>query len=1011
MIYLRVLINNQEETAILDPGANISLIDSNLVKELKTVSDNKPINIRTLGSNAKSLGRVLLTLTIGKITKKVHAHIMRDLAFKMLIGIDEAALFDLKLDLKSGQVTQHGVKVPREEVCGYTGTITQSPPVHNSENIIQPDRDARTQLYPAEGNSSPGNITANTNPAEYMTQEPRLDRILLQYNTKLQQRDPQKLYTVPEVQHRLLTMTDIPVASCPHRQTMDKREKINSIILELLEEGKIRRSTAPYASPAFLVGKKDGEVRMVIDYRRLNDITLVEPYPIPRMDDLLDGIDDPKVFSVIDLKGAYHHIRMHEEDIPKTAFVTTDGHFEWLVMPFGLKNAPATFARYMNSVLRNYRLKSTRSYFDDILVATKDLESHLRALEELFEALAKENLTVNTKKCHFLQDKVNYLGITINNEGIRSQQDKVKAIRQMPNPKNRHELMRFLGMVNFYHKFIPNYAIHAVPLHNLLKKDKPWKWSEDCNVAMDKLKSLLSEDYILIPFNRGRKTILYTDASGVGIGAVLKQELDGVERPVAFYSKRLSSAQTRYTTSEQEALAIVKAIEHWNYYLDGHKFIIRTDHKPLTWLKTITDKNRRLFNWSMKLSVHDYKVEYLPGETNVEADALSRAPVVNLVTLQEVRNALSNSEDQTPVNAYQVDDIIYVDIDGKRKLFVPESLRRTIVEQAHKQFGHLGVKATSNLIQIRFHWPGILKDIQNMINDCDTCSRCKNYEAPRKGELRQIPPASKPLELISMDTVSGFKDYGSLKTHMTIVVDHATRYAWTFASQKITDDQAINCIRQIMQAQGPIMNLLTDRYPAYFSRRLDRFLNRNDINHKFTTPYHPQGNGFCERINRTILNKLRCLKDENPRKSWVTLLKTATAQYNNTIHSVSGYPPSFLLLGRTTDKYLNENNNFPSVDQARKEAIERSQQLHERNKAYYDKGTRPINITVGDYVYVRTPLQVNRKKLDPPYEGPWKILSQVSTTIFEVDKYDHQNHKESTHYHCSMLKKYKGPKD
>ena len=288
----------------------------------------------------------------------------------------------------------------------------------------------------------------------------------------------------------------------------------------------------------------------------------------------------------------------------------------------------------------------------------------------------------------------------------------------------------------------------------------------------------------------------------IGIGAVLKQVVEGEERPVAFFSKRLTTAQQRYTTSEQEALAIVQSIQHWNYYLDGHKFFIRSDHKPLMWLQSITDKNRRLFNWSIKLSMYDYEVEYLPGETNIEADTLSRAPVVNLVTLQEVRNAISRSDDPTPTNTYEEQGIIYVNVDGKRKLYVPEVLRRTLINQAHKQFGHLGVKATNNIIQLKYHWPNMSKDITHFVNGCQTCATCKNYVTPKKGQLLQMPSASEPLEILSMDTVSGFKDYGSVKTNMTIIIDHATRYAWTFATKRITDDQAINCVNQVLRAHG-----------------------------------------------------------------------------------------------------------------------------------------------------------------------------------------------------------------
>lgn len=968
---------------MIDTGANITCISAELLQQLRMSISAQPLKIKQLTSSTQSLGCVPISLTIGSITQVVKAHVLKGANQELILGVAEGALFKLNIDLAKREIKQDNITIP-EYLSATTASSTPKKPLSKGTITTQQEEAA-----------------VSCNGYEHS----KLKGIVAKYNQALETRDREQLYTVPDIEHSIITTNDTPVASCAHRLTLDKRDKITNIIQELLEEGKVQRSSSSYASPAFLVGKKDGSLRMVIDYRKLNDITLVEPHPIPRMDTLLDGIRSPRYFSVIDLKGAYHHIRMNPSDIAKTAFVTPDGHFEWKVMPFGLKNAPATFARYMNEFVRKYQLKNTIVYFDDILIATANLESHLGTLELLFQALIKENLTVNTDKCHFLKDSVEYLGITLNRDGITAQRDKARAIQEMPRPRNKHEIMRFLGMINFYHRFIPNFAIHAIPLHNLLRKDNPWSWTDECQDALDKLKNSITTGQVLVPFQRNKATYLYTDASGVGIGAVLKQEHGGEERAVAFFSKRLSAAQMNYSTSEQEALAIVAAIEHWKYYLDGHRFTIKTDHKPLTWLRSITDKNRRLFNWSIKLSTYDYKVEYLPGETNREADALSRAPTVNLVTLQQVRNALERSQDTIPTQAQVEDGIIYVNIDGSRKLYVPESLRLTIMEESHKQFGHLGVRAMMEILQLKYHWPHVARDIKHFVDNCTTCATCKNYHQPRKGELRQIPPVHEPLEMVSMDSVGGFRNYGSVKTNMTIIVDHATRYAWTFGSRSITDDQAISSVSHVLNAHGHIGTLLTDRYPAYFSGRLRTFLDHNNVIHRFTTPYHPNANGICERINRTIVNKLRCLKNDNPRKSWIKLLKEATAQYNNTIHSATGFPPSYLLMGRTSHQYINENNSFPPLQEARQLAILKIQEQHTASKRRHDEKQKPVDLKVGDLVYTKTPQQVNIKKLTPPFEGPWRITAQVSPTVFEIDKRDQQRNQPTTHYHCSMLKK------
>lgn len=433
------------------------------------------------------------------------------------------------------------------------------------------------------------------------------------------------------VRHKIPTTTDVPVHVRQYRLPMAQRQEINKKIDKMLGDGIIRPSSSPWNSPTLLVSKKSesGEPkwRLVIDYRKLNSITVKESFPLPNITDILDQLGNASYFSTLDLASGYHQLLMDDEDREKTAFSTDSNHYEWNRLPMGLVGASMTFQRLMNNILRGLIGRDCFVYLDDIVIYGRDLSDHNNKLRRVLETLRKYNLKLQTEKCKLLQKSVVYLGHLITAEGIKPDPAKTSCVTGFPVPKNPKNIKSFLGLVGYYRRFIKNFAGLAKPLTSLLKKGRKFIWDAECQEAFDLFKEKLTSPPLLQYPDFNREFILTTDASTFAIGAILSQGPVGRDRPIAFASKTLLDAETRYTTTEQEMLAIVWGISQFRPYLWGRKFKIITDHQPLVWIFGVKDPSSRLMRWRIKLEEYDYEVVYKKGKLNCNADALSRIPI------------------------------------------------------------------------------------------------------------------------------------------------------------------------------------------------------------------------------------------------------------------------------------------------------------------------------------------------------------------------------------------------
>ena len=567
----------------------------------------------------------------------------------------------------------------------------------------------------------------------------------------------------------------------PYRVSRAQQEEIMSQVHELLEKGLIRPSSSPFCSPVLLVQKKDGTYRMCVDYRALNKSTIKNRFPVPRIEDIFDKLQGSSYYSRLDLKSGYHQIRIVPQDIHKTAFRTSFGLYEFLVMPFGLTNAPATFNRLMDRIFRKHR-QYTGVFFDDIIVYSKTLEEHKEHLKVVFEELRAHKLYVNAKKSEFFLQEIRYLGHIISKEGIQMDPEKLKVIDEWPIPKNIHEVRSFIGMCSYYRRFISKFAIIAGPLHDLTKKKVKFQWTlKEHNAFVTLKQRLMSKPLLKLP-NLDQTFEIHCDACGDSLGAVLSQE----GQPIAYESRRLQPQECTLGIYEKELLTVIHALDSWKHYLLGTPFIIRTDHQSIRYFMTQTKLSEKQMRWANFLSQFHFHIAHIPGKLNPVADALSRRPMVNAVSIAY------NHDLTSMINMYAQDEdyaSIVKDLEeGKasdlfslkegflmhgQKLCITKALREKVMDESHAPpyVGHRGIQTTLQAIEIYFYWPTIKQDVQRFVEECMTCQKVKFDRGKAPGLLQPLPIPTAPWESISMDFIFGLPKSIHGNTGIWTIVD------------------------------------------------------------------------------------------------------------------------------------------------------------------------------------------------------------------------------------------------
>jgi len=476
--------------------------------------------------------------------------------------------------------------------------------------------EAKEELWKLVGKSA-ANLTAQ--------QQEKLYKVLLGFADVFAFTESE-LGRTDKLQHTITTETNHPVRLPPRRVPSAHKEEVHQLIQDMLKRDVIQPSASPWASPIVIVRKKDGSARFCVDYRKLNQVTRKDAYPIPRIDDTLDTLSGSKWFSTLDLLSGYWQVEVAEADREKTAFSTQHGLFEFKVMPFGLCNAPATFQRLMDLVLAGVQWSHCLVYLDDIIVVGKDFEEHLQNLSTVLQRIRAANLRLKPVKCSFCREEVPYLGHIVSRNGVSTDPEKTVRVSTWPTPTTALEVQKFLGLASYYRRFVKNYATISSPLHKLTERGRQFKWTDECAQAFSELKHKLTNAPILSFPDFTKPFLLDTDASNSGTGAVLSQEIDGQEKVIAYASRTLGKSEKKYCVTRKELLAMVTFIRHFRPYLLGRKFTLRTDHSSLKWLQQLKEPEGQMARWLEQLQEYNFEIIHRAGNKHANADAMSRRP-------------------------------------------------------------------------------------------------------------------------------------------------------------------------------------------------------------------------------------------------------------------------------------------------------------------------------------------------------------------------------------------------
>jgi hypothetical protein len=764
---------------------------------------------------------------------------------------------------------------------------------------------------------------------------------------------------------------------------------------ELLYKGFIRPSTSSWGCPALFV-KKDESLRFCVDYRPLNAVTIKNKYPLPRIDVLFYQLVGAKVYSKIDLRSDYHQIKIRASDISKTTFSTRYGLYEYLVMSFGLTNAPAYFMYLMNTVFMPELDKFVVVFIDDILVYSRNEVEHTMHLHIVLQRLRGHRLYTKLSKCDFWLREIKFLGHTISQDEISVDHEKVQEVMDWKPPTTVRQIQSFLGLAGYYRRFIPDFSRIAKPMTELLKKGIKFEWGQKCEDAFHALRQHLTIAPVLAQPDNTKSFDVYCDASGTGLGCVLMQD----NRVIAYASRALRPHEQNYPTHDLELAAVVHALKIWRHYLMGSQCNIYTDHTSLKYIFTQVDLNMRHRRWLELIKDYDLEVHYHPGKDNVVPDALSRKAQCNCVTMDskiatlcdELRKlnmevVFPGTLDYISVEPTLQEQIVLAQIGDKGVLVIKEMLEQKVdkykcfrqdskgvlwfegrlvvpknpelmkklLDEAHlsKFSMHPGSNKMYHDLRSLYWWTRMKREIAKYVFECDTCQRIKASHLKVAGTLQPLPIPSWKWEDLSMDFIVGLLNTSRHQDSIWVIVDRLTKTA-LFLPVHTThgvEKYAEIYIDQIVCLHGIPRTIVSDRgapFIARFWEQLQESLGTHVIR---SSAYHPQTNGQTERVNQILEDMLRaCVLHYG--KEWDKCLSLAEFSYNNSYQSSLKMAPFEALYGRRCRTSLNwsqagEREIFgldivlEAKDKVRviKKNLEAAQA---RQKSYHDKRRKPL---------------------------------------------------------------------
>ncbi len=956
---IELCINGQPAQAILDSGSNISIVASHFISNL---DEEETETFVANSSTLKLLGKSILQLKI-KGTNVEHEAYVAEIPYDLILGID--FLNGTKLDFKNQSI--------------FLDNIGQVPItfVIESNDIVAELK----QAFP-----KPFERTLGCAPKEIALHEIRL-------------------------------VDDMPVRGYNRKYSAKELEVLRETLDRWLKMGVIKRaSPQAFASPLTFVAKKNGDIRVCYDARKLNSKSIDDPYLLPSIQSLLDKVGKATIFSSLDLKDGYLQIEIKPEDTFKTGFITPLGHFEFKRMIFGLSGAPSTFQRMMGRVFQG--LDFVVVYLDDLLVFSQSMEEHRKHLMEVLKRLSAANLRLNESKCEFVKKEIAFLGHIVGNGVIRSDKKKIEPLYSLQPPTTKRKLQSVLGFFNYFRRFVPHFSELAEPLYKLLRKNVEFIFGEKEMKSFDELKNAIISCSQLKSIDLSKEFTVHADASNVGLGATLLQD----NQPVAFASRLLNDAEKKYATIVRELLALKFALVSFREYLHGRNFVAYTDHKPLLGFRDSIDP--KVQRWIQYLQQFKMELRYHEGKKNVLADVLSRE--VNIISLERIKEEQKYDTfcKNNKKNFTETDGILY----NAEKIVVPVRLQKEILELCHNDTtaGHLGVEKTVERIKQRFYWPGIHKDVQKWIQDCLPCVAKRKPDA-NTDHLLSIPIEPIPFARVGIDILGPLPVTKSGNRYVLTCTDHFTKYALAFPLVK-TDANTIAkvLVEEVFLMFGAPKSILSDRGKNFLSKVLLGVLEILQIHKVNTSSYHPQTNGLTERFNRPLVDMLRAHVNAK-QNNWDDFIKYALFAYNSGKHAVTKFSPHFLMFGEEPrlpiDRALKLNENeIPEsaamnyrtkllqglrvVDFAKaQDNIERSQGIATASYAQMNK-KKKVEFNAGDTVWLYDPTTKKglSSKLTNHWYGPYQIVEMISPVNAKLKILGKKSHQV---VHVSRLQKSK----
>lgn len=832
----------------------------------------------------------------------------------------------------------------------------------------------------------------------------------------------------PEVSPQRLKLRRLPLTL---------REPVKQEIENLLRQDVIERvSASEWVSPIVVVRKQNGAIRMCVDLRAPNQAIIVDSFPLPHAEDLLQSLQGAKWFSKLDLASAYHQVTLHEDSRDLTTFVTHEGLFRFKRVCFGLASAPSAFQQLMHQILSG--CSGVKFYIDDIIVFGSTQKEHDDNLGKVLTRIASSGLKLNDK-CVFDVQELSFIGHKISAQGISPLEKNVQQVETFSRPSNPTQLRSFLGLTEYYSKFVPHMAHVVEPLRQLLRKDVPFNWDVAAENSFQQVKKYLRDAPILSLFDPTLPIVVSTDASDYGLGAVLQQTDGENTRTIQFASRSLSPAERRYSTGEKEALACLWACEKWHVYLWGRKFTLLTDHQALATLLSEKGSGRkplRIGRWTARLLNYTFTVQYRKGEQNKVADALSRNPldtsepsfafeeevvaqVEAMISKLEVQQATTCNTALRQVMEYTINswparkqlpkelhpyyevrsELSVVDSILLRgdQVVLPSQLQKQALALAHA--GHPGIVRMQDLIRCTYWWPAFRKHVEQYVSDCQICNSADKSAKSQQGPIEPTEYPPRPWVKVAVDIMGPFHSAPQDCRYAIVMVDYYSKWPEVMFTSCVTSQSVIGFLTSVFSREGLPEEIVTDNGPQFTSVEFETYLTTEGIKHIRSSLYFPQSNGQVERFNRVLKSFIQCaLQEQRPLKRTVL---DYVAIYRTIPHTATKLSPFYLLRGRQPRTRLhivgfsahsfheNPYNEYQELRQ-RVECYQRKMQedANRRRPAYHN------SFQPGDQVRVH---QKGQGKASSQYSRPRVIYSKVARNTYRLN--------DSTTWHASKLSK------